>query len=243
MSRDTPLPPEIRHLRRDLRRGLIEAIALRLSTDGFKFWAATSSFIRRSNDKTDWFVLTFLDPYDHPGWEIELGMGLRIECVEDIFHRTSRWNPKAQAETLTIGGSIGKIFPGDSHAYNFFIDSSVDIPHVAAAIIDVFQERALPYFAKYCSLQEIDRELNSFPAQATPHRVMTWLRCSTGLIVAKLVDRPDYEQLVDIYTSTLRRKDRGFYLSRFEDLVRSLETVHTEFGSADEARSSGQSTV
>jgi hypothetical protein len=48
------------------------------------------------------------------------------------------------------------------------------------------------------------------------------------VIVAKLSGRPDYDELVRIYTDMMRTVGKGFYLERFEALLRSLEAVHPE---------------
>lgn len=156
-------------------------------------------------------------------------MALRIERVEDIFHQTSRWDPKSQKETPTIGSEIGRILTGRSGDCEFLLDFSASIPRVATEIVEVFRKHALPYYEKFSSLREIDHALNDHPRHDTPHRIATWLRCATGLIVARLVGRPDYQRLVRIYTSQLRWCDKGFYLSRFLDLVKSLEAVKPEF--------------
>lgn len=210
---------------KQLKRGLVDAIGVQLISDGFALNAAKDFFIRRHNGTTDQFQLVFLDPYDRPGWRIQPYMGLRIERVEDIFHQTSRWDPKYQKDTPTIGSGIGRILSGDNRGCEFFLESSADIPRIATEIVEVFRKYALPYYANFDSIREIDRALNDDPRRDTPHRIVTWLRCATGVIVAKLVDRPDYARLVKIYTKQLRSTDKGFYLSRFEDLVKSLETL------------------
>jgi hypothetical protein len=50
------------------------------------------------------------------------------------------------------------------------------------------------------------------------------------VIVAKLSGRSDYAKLVEIYSDVMRKSDKGFYLKRFESLLRSLEPVHAEAG-------------
>jgi hypothetical protein len=52
------------------------------------------------------------------------------------------------------------------------------------------------------------------------------------VIVAKLVGRPNLTELIDVYTDVMTRMDKGFYLKRFESLVRSLQTLSPEVPSA-----------
>lgn len=86
----------------------------------------------------------------------------------------------------------------------------------------VLHEFAIPYFNKFASVYAIDAELNSRPTERTPNRGFPWLRCSTGIILAKLVGRPDYDTFVKIYSDVLTRSNEGFYLKRFEALLDSL---------------------
>ena len=94
--------------------------------------------------------------------------------------------------------------------------------------MQVFRTFALPYFEKFVSLAAIDAELNDKPTERTPNRGSPWLRCSTGLIVAKLVGRPNYQELIDIYTEVVSGNAKGFYLKRFQALVQSLEAVEAK---------------
>ncbi|GGA39973.1 hypothetical protein GCM10010981_31540 [Dyella nitratireducens] len=52
-----------------------------------------------------------------------------------------------------------------------------------------------------------------------------WFRCSTGIIVAKLVERPNYEDLVSFHTGMMTKDNKGFYMKRFEALANSLKTL------------------
>jgi hypothetical protein len=54
------------------------------------------------------------------------------------------------------------------------------------------------------------------------------LRCSTGIIVAKLVGRPNYDEVAAYYLKALTKSGKGFYLKWFEPLLKFLETVKPE---------------
>ena len=211
-----------------LKRSLFELIAAPLANHGFKLKTAKDSFLRKHDSETDIFQLVCLD--GKPGWRIQPNVAVRIERVEAIFHQTSGFEPKYQSDTPTIGGFVGNIADGDNRACEFLLEDNRDLSLVAGNIVNVFIQIGLPYFDKFRSISEIDKELNSSPTERTPHRVAPWLRCSTGVIVAKLSGRPDYGELVEIYLDVIRKSDKGFYLRRFEALLQSLESVHAEAG-------------
>jgi hypothetical protein len=211
---------------RQLKIAMFESIRQQLMGEGFILQAPKHRFIRRRDGITYIFQLVCLEA--RPGWRIQPDVAVRIDRVEEIFHRTSGFEPRYQKDTPTVGGAIGNIMQGDNRACEFLLESDSDIASVSQESVRVFREFAVPYFNRFSSLSEIDAELNDAPTERTPHRVAPWLRCAPGLIVAKLTGRPNYDQLVDIYGDVMRRSDEGFYLKRFEALVKSLESVELE---------------
>jgi len=219
--------------KKQLRTALLEAVRPGLKNNGFILRAKLDSFIRRTDGIADDFQLVFLD--GKPGYRIQPNVGVRIERVEEIFHQTSGFEAKYQKSTVTIGGSIGNIMKNDNRECEFLLESEDEIGHVSENIVRVFREFALPYFERFHSLRAIDAALNENPIERTPHRVAPSLRESTGLIVAKLVGRPDYDHLVDLYSTIMRDSHKGFYHKKFEALVKSLGSI--EGGSGLGARS------
>jgi len=107
-----------------------------------------------------------------------------------------------------------------------------DFERFGSRIASVFREFAFPYFERWGDLVAIDVELNDKPAERTPHRGIPWERCSKGIIVARLVGRPNYDQLAVFYTEVMTQNSKGFYLKRFQALVKSLRSVDAGSGQA-----------
>ena len=206
-----------------LRKAIFEAVASQVCQYGFTFKRSKDRFERQHDGIADRFSLVCLNAM--PGYRVQPNVGIRIELVENIFHQTSDWDPKYQKDTPTIGAGIGHIIAGDNRKCEFVVQNDADVLPAAEKIGNVFREFALPYFQKYGSLQAIDAELNSHPTERTPHRDYGWLRCSTGIIVARLVNRPHYDELVKTYTKVIAEVDRGFYLKYFIPLLESLKSV------------------
>jgi hypothetical protein len=211
---------------KQLKAAVIETVQAELKSSGFALHRSSESFRRRHQGTTDIFQLVCLN--GKPGWRIQPNVGVRVDRVEEIFHKTSGFEERYQKGTPTIGSSVGNILANDNRACEFLLESYGDIASVTESIVHVFQDFALQYFEKFGSLNAIDAELNDAPTQRTRHRVVPLLRCSTGLIVAKLTGRPEYDQLVQIYNDVMRHSDRGYYLAQFESLVSSLESVQAD---------------
>jgi hypothetical protein len=208
-----------------LKAALFESVRRQLVGKGFELKAAKDKFIRRRDGMTDHFQLVFKDA--KRGYRIQPDIGMRIDIVEEIFHQTSGFEMRYQGNTSTMGAAVGTLVSGSPRACEFLLESESEIPYVTEKILRIFRDVALPYFEHWGSLAAIDAELNNKPAERTYHRALAWFRCSTGIIVAKLVGRSDYENLVAFYTSVMTQDNKGFYLKRFQALVKSLESVET----------------
>lgn len=215
-----------------LKKAVVDALEPRLRERGFSLRKSKTWFVRRRGDATDKFQLVCLDA--KPGLRLQPNVGMRIESVENIFHRTSRWEPEYQKDTPTLGAPIGALRGGTNSSCDILVEELADVPRAVVELERLFREVALPYYERFSDLCEIDRVLNDEPNARTPHRGMNWLRCATGLIVARLVGRPNYDELVAVYRKTLETTDKGFYVSRFEDLVDSLRDMRPS--SSSEAR-------
>jgi hypothetical protein len=216
--------------KRSLEAALFDSLRSRLTSYGFTFNAKKNTFLRPHEGVVDQFQIVCLDA--SPGLRIQPNVGVRFDRVENIFHQTSGFDRKYQADTPSIGGTIGSIYKGDTFACGCIIEKPPDISESTEYIMRLFQDFALAYFDRFSSLAAIDAELNDHPTQPTHNRPAAWLRCSTGVIVAKLVGRPNLTELIDVYTDVMTRMDKGFYLKRFESLVRSLQTLSPEVPSA-----------
>lgn len=210
-------------MKSELKSAIFTSLTPELKKHDFSLKRATNSFVRQRGEVTDQFQLVFLD--GRPGYRIQPNVGVRIDRVENIFHQTSGWDPKYQKDTPTMGSSVGILLTGDSRSCEVLLEKESQVGPVAERIEGVFHEFVLPFFERWGSLIAIDAGLNDKPAERTHLRHLAWERCSTGIIVAKLVGRRDYDQLADFYMGVMSGDSKGFYLKRFQALLKSLESV------------------
>jgi hypothetical protein len=79
---------------------------------------------------------------------------------------------------------------------------------------------AVPFYQKYQSIENIDRGLNEKPDDSSLTGLI--FKGFKGLIVAKLINRSDYKDLVEMYFGHYQQFADGFYLSDFEKLISEL---------------------
>jgi hypothetical protein len=154
-----------------------------------------------------------------PGYRICPSVSVRFEEVEGIFHRTSGYDSEQQEDSSTVGIDLWRVF--GRNEYQIPLKDEADLATATSRVLAIFHEKAEPYFTQFSTLATVDSAINDQPGDDCVHRDALWVRCSTGLIVAKLVGRKNYDQLVSIYLDMVRSKS-NFCLARFELLLSDL---------------------
>ena len=163
---------------------------------------------------------------DKPGYRIRPVVCVRFDEIENIFHRTSGFEPEYRSTTPTLGIDLASTF--GEEIYEVALRADADLTPTAARLLDVFRERAVPYFAEFSELADVDRVINDRPSEHCIHGGLPYRRCSTGVIVAKLRGRRNYDELTSIYRSTL--EINKFYLAGFDRLLLDLDTYFASPG-------------
>jgi len=205
-----------------LQKQLIGTISPSLLNHGFVYISDQEMFIKTLVDVAYHFQVRCINKKG--GILIEPGIGVRIELVEKIFHRTSGFEPGYQKWTSTIGAAIWRLEDKPKN-FQYLLTGGESISNIARQLLSVFDTIALPYYSAYSSLEAIDHLLNDYPLKKTPHRTMEWLRASTGVIIAQLVGRDEYEKLKEEYRKKVACIDKGFYLPQFDALIEDLRSV------------------
>jgi hypothetical protein len=219
----------------DLPRVLLEAVEAELQPRGYKLAlnkkmpsgpqyhkyhrsrSISAAFVRATDkQRTERYhlMLNF-----ETGYRVSPSVGVRFEEVEKIFHRTSGFDRASQKESPTVGIDLWRVFGREQ--YQVTLSDESGLAAAAARIVAIFHEKAEPYFAQFSTLAAVDSAVNDHPGDDCVHRDMAWLRCSTGVIVARLVGRPNYDQLVPLYQEAVR-KGSPHLLPKFESLLNDL---------------------
>jgi hypothetical protein len=220
---------------KDLPPVLLEAVEAELQPLGFKLalgkkaggmrgsMSVSAAFVRATDkERTERYQLMLnYEMLQGPGYRICPTVGVRFEEVEKIFHRTSGYDRPSQKDSVTVGIDLWREF-GREH-YKVALGSEADLQPAAERIVAIFHEKAEPFFAQFGTLAAVDSAVNDHPAVPCVQRSMPWLRGSTGVIVARLVGRPNSDQLIPPYTEAVR-KTAPHLLPQFESLLADLGT-------------------
>lgn len=105
---------------------------------------------------------------------------------------------------------------------HFQVKSELNLIKWCKMVIEYYKEFGNPFFKSYNNLNDLDIELNSHPS--TPNTLLNHptFRAETAIVVAKLNNNKNYEQLIKIYRNELTKTDS---LYEYENVVEYLKTL------------------
>ena len=190
---------------------LKEIIAAQLSNefekDGFTFKKSTNEFKHQDGDYTYSFYIEQLS------WSgshsINVHLRISQKKIESILEKILG----KQRHKITMGRDIGDIYKspdgrelGERGGLFIWLYQDEDIEATIKKLGMYYSDIAKPYFTKYNTLEAIDDIMNNPPFDYCPAHVGGNFneRCMKGLIVAKLINNPNYEKLVSIYNEEIK---------------------------------------
>jgi hypothetical protein len=214
------LAPSITMTNRELRNSLLDLLALKLKPSGFVLNKAQAEFTNRLKDGWEKFHLIFLVRSE--GWEINPGVLIRKNVVEDIYHKASYFEAKYHKTTPTIGIPLEN-FNNNGNKYRLTLASEADIIPCYHKLLVLFNNVAIPFFEKYSSLEELDREVNIENRKSVFSGPK--YEGNLGIILARLTNNPHYHKLEEKYRNYYQQFSNGFYLPEYEGIVEVLKGV------------------
>ena len=211
-----------------LRKVFFEQLGSLLRPEGFVLNRGLERFILKSSDlELQFWTLTNARGRDVI--EIELGLGIRHLKVESIYHHCSGVHAKWQSHSPTYSIDLWRFAAQESgidanapdESFVPRVDDAESAANAAAAVYKLFQIHAKTFFSRYRELQNLDVLFNSGVA-ADVFGLPTRNLC-TGIIVAKLVGRTNFDQLITTYRIDMRNVGDSVSLAQFDCTVRALD--------------------
>jgi len=202
----------------ELKENLLSKLESVLSFYGYKLKKSSDEFVHKNKEGWFKFQLIFLERDDN--WEINLGMLIRINKVENIYHKGSYFEPKYHKTTPTLGITV-EDYINDGNDYRFDLVKLEDIETCFHGIIKLFKEVAVSFFEKYRNIEEIEHAINVREGSSMFSGIK--YEGNLGIILAKLVNNPDYEYFKAKYLKYYKEHYDGFYLDEFENILKVIE--------------------
>ena len=121
------------------------------------------------------------------------------------------------------------IVKGESKSIWFVTNE--DVSNSIETLKSYYIDIAKPYFSRFTTLEAFDDFINNPPFEYSPAFVGCYTdeRCMKGLIVAKLVNNPNYNSLVATYNELIKRTESNESINNYnkvkEYLANNLLTI------------------
>jgi hypothetical protein len=189
-------------------------VSIELLKYGFKLNKQDSVFMRKTSYGWDKFQIGFLSRKS--GWDVDFSMLIRLNEVENIYHKGSYFDKKYHLTTPTIGIEIG-VFLNNEENNRVFLDEDSNINEFYTMTLRLFKEVAIHFFEKYKSIQELDKAINVLEGES----IFSGLKYegNLGIILAGLSNNANFLFFEQKYREYYTKNYSGFYLKEFEDIL------------------------
>jgi len=176
-----------------------------LKQNGFVYKKTNNEFISNKSDCS--FIFNML----LTAWSNHYSLGVRLYISQKKIEKNYE-DVLGKSHKLTIGNTIERICKSSDgrEVINgnmvILLIHDEDVTAAVETIVKYYNDIATPYFEKYQTLDAINGIMNNPPFEHCPAHVGGNFadRCMKGLIVAKLIDNPQYEHLVTIYDEVIK---------------------------------------
>jgi hypothetical protein len=201
---------EITYKSKEIKERIFSSIMNEYLKSGF--------YLKKSRDE---FVLT-KDGYSNiihfrfTAWSLfhslDIALYISVHSVEKMLKSIT-----GESTNITMGNDISYIYNSPNgreiihRVMAIDIRQNEDVDAAAETAIIYLNKIAIPYFNLYNNLYEINNIFNRPPFDYIPANLGGSLddRCMRGLIIAKMVNSPDLEFLVNTYNNLIKRTPPG----------------------------------
>lgn len=201
------------------QKHLYEATNQFFRSRGFKFDQGMGAYTRQFPEGEQRYYLSLVSSGN--SYLVEPSIAVRFAKIEEIFHRTSDIPDSHQVDSATLWLEMEWLSGLPRSECVPRVAKMEDIHEAASVLEGLFTRYGEPYLEKHKTLEDVDRVLNETPGVRTIHSSLP-RSAGYGLIVAALLNRDDFEELVRKHRAGVAKLSRGFYLEWFDRLVEDL---------------------
>jgi hypothetical protein len=187
---------------------LSDALAPALKADGYRWLPQKHQFRTETKHGFRNLILS-VAPYDDLVL-IEGHLGLRLDPIEDIVKQFTRTLPGFYPDAHSALISEGKLL-GQPYLRHEAKDSD-QLDAVAEHLLHFWRAKGHAFLAQYDTLHGIDHLLNHDPTRPSLYLPNQAHRCLKGVVVARLMQRPDFDELASQHATALAQTPTGSLL-------------------------------
>lgn len=202
----------------ELKNNFQTSVSSVLLKYNFKLNKQTGEFTKKTAYGWDKFHLIFTNKWN--GWEIDFGMLIRIDVIENIYHKGSYYEKKYHKTTPTVGITI-EDYLNNGEEYKMQLNE-LNIYECFVETVELFENIALPFFQKYHSIENLDKAIN----MDSGNSIFSGIKYegNLGIILAGITGNSNFNLLERKYRDYYTNTYKGFYLQEFENILKEIKT-------------------
>jgi hypothetical protein len=202
---------------KELKKQIKELLTTRLTSFKQK---KGNEFVRKGSYGLDFIGFGITEHY--PNFKIGFYLGQRMEIIEKLFNEILPEFTEFPDSTVTIGLYGDYIFEDQNE---FIIKDESDVIDWIETLVTYLSTTGLHFFDDYNDLDSLNFLFNSTPEKILKYHDRIDTRACKGIIIAKLVENTEYNQLISSYRKTL---ENHFFKENFEKVVEFLSCYSKE---------------
>lgn len=191
-----------------------------IANDGFRYKKTSNEFSSKNGDVV--YLFNILLTAWSSSYSITVRLWITHNKVEDIFEAiVGKWRHRLTfsqtIERIYYSPDGRKIIKGEGLV--ILLVRNEDVNSLIETLKNYYNNIAKPYFDRFKTLDDFDDFINNPPFfEYSPAYVgsNTDERCMKGLITAKLVNNPNYKQLVTIYDELINQTKSKESISNYK---------------------------
>lgn len=187
---------------------------------GFRYVKSREAYVRKFGKGLQLLSLRALEVSGVP--RVEVSVAVRFDEVEATYHRVLQTPAKYTKLTNTLWIPADALSGWPLEDCHLRLCEQPDVERASERVLTFVERFAEQYWSKHESLAEASAELNTRPENLTPHCAPP-ARAFYGLIVARLLGKPRWDELVAEHRDATSKIDRGFHDERLDRLIVELE--------------------
>ena len=218
-------------------RSLMDAMESEMADLGFKKSFSRQKFIKEKDENfIVAYSLSVLQQFNlklnKSGIVIEPALYIHNYPVESIYSKITIRQLNNVQDLKTIGNLLAAIIANPTGEYKIYNQSlnlynydESDMLNSSATLINYFKKVALPYFENNATWAGLDSIFNANLDIPSVHCNNESERSIRGLIVAKLIDRPDFDKLLNIHEKKIMELGNNNTRLEFDRLCSMLPSI------------------
>jgi hypothetical protein len=204
---------------KNLKITLLQALNEDISKYGFVLRKSQNEFFQKCDVGENRFEITFYTKYL---LSVTCATSIRCSIIQDIYCNILQ--SQGYVRRYHTFYSMMQDHPNFRGSFEFIIDKEENISEPQRNILKYFQTVSLDFYRRYDSLEKIFQLYSGYTTkeETLVRQNASWY--DKTLILAKVLGKKEYPELVKEYREKVKHWDQGIYLPTFEKVVSALES-------------------